>query len=102
MLAKATCKLGTPVTFCTLYIVVFLRATRTTTEQLNNEFNALDTKIKKIKGQINLPSTESDIQEQMEQFLQVTYSLGIAFMETGNIGRGSIYIHIHAYMLHIS
>ncbi|CAK9809134.1 FH2 domain-containing protein 1 [Anthophora plagiata] len=44
-------------------------ATKTTTEQLNNEFNALDSKIKKIKAQINLPSTEADIQEQMAQFL---------------------------------
>ncbi|XP_054009091.1 uncharacterized protein LOC128893568 isoform X1 [Hylaeus anthracinus] len=46
-------------------------ATKTTTEQLNNEFNALDTKIKKIKAQIQLPSTEIDIQEQMAQFLQM-------------------------------
>lgn len=44
---------------------------RTTIEQLNNEFNTLDTKIKKIKSQIQLSSTESDIQEQMAQFLQV-------------------------------
>ncbi|XP_024936099.1 uncharacterized protein LOC107262944 isoform X2 [Cephus cinctus] len=46
-------------------------ATKTTVEQLNNEFNSLDTKIKKIKNQINLPSTETDIQEQMAQFLQM-------------------------------
>ncbi|KZC06411.1 FH2 domain-containing protein 1, partial [Dufourea novaeangliae] len=46
-------------------------ATKTTTEQLSNEFNALDTKIKKIKTQIQLPSTEADIQEQMAQFLQM-------------------------------
>ncbi|XP_043504299.1 uncharacterized protein LOC122525518 [Polistes fuscatus] len=46
-------------------------ATKTTIEQLNNEFNSLDTKIKKIKNQIQLPSTESDIQEQMAQFLQM-------------------------------
>ncbi|GAB1862380.1 FH2 domain-containing protein 1 [Camponotus japonicus] len=46
-------------------------ATKTTIEQLNNEFNTLDTKIKKIKGQIQLSSTESDIQEQMAQFLQM-------------------------------
>ncbi|XP_076666241.1 FH2 domain-containing protein formin 3 isoform X2 [Andrena cerasifolii] len=46
-------------------------ATKTTTEQLNNEFNALDTKIKKIKAQTQLPSTEPDIQEQMAQFLQM-------------------------------
>ncbi|XP_061931495.1 uncharacterized protein LOC107998165 isoform X3 [Apis cerana] len=46
-------------------------ATKSTTEQLNNEFNALDTKIKKIKAQINFPSTETDIQKQMAQFLQI-------------------------------
>ncbi|XP_034177466.2 FH2 domain-containing protein formin 3 isoform X2 [Osmia lignaria lignaria] len=46
-------------------------ATKTTIEQLNNEFNALDTKIKKIKAQIQYPSTEIDIQEQMAQFLQM-------------------------------
>ncbi|KAK0178259.1 hypothetical protein PV328_002226 [Microctonus aethiopoides] len=46
-------------------------ATKTTIEQLNNEFNMLDTKIKKIKNQIQLSSTESDIQEQMAQFLQI-------------------------------
>ncbi|XP_032684457.1 uncharacterized protein LOC116850364 [Odontomachus brunneus] len=46
-------------------------ATKTTIEQLTNEFNSLDTKIKKIKGQIQLSSTESDIQEQMAQFLQM-------------------------------
>ncbi|KAK2586362.1 hypothetical protein KPH14_010652 [Odynerus spinipes] len=46
-------------------------ATKTTIEQLNNEFNSLDTKIKKIKGQIQLPTTEHDIQEQMAQFLQM-------------------------------
>ncbi|XP_051166686.1 uncharacterized protein LOC127284982 isoform X2 [Leptopilina boulardi] len=46
-------------------------ATKTTVEQLNNEFNCLDTKIKKIKSQIQLSSTEADIQEQMAQFLQM-------------------------------
>lgn len=40
-------------------------------EQLTNEFNALDTRIKKIKSQIQLASTETDIQEQMAQFLQM-------------------------------
>lgn len=46
-------------------------ATKTTIEQLTNEFNSLDTKIKKIKNQIQLSSTEDDIQEQMAQFLQM-------------------------------
>ena len=40
-------------------------------EQLTNEFNALDTKMKKIRAQIQLPTTEQDIQEQMAQFLQL-------------------------------
>ncbi|XP_066598097.1 uncharacterized protein form3 isoform X2 [Prorops nasuta] len=46
-------------------------ATKTTIEQLNNEFNSLDTKIKKIKSQIQLPSTEAEIQDQMASFLQM-------------------------------
>ncbi|KAJ8673934.1 hypothetical protein QAD02_005196, partial [Eretmocerus hayati] len=46
-------------------------ATKTTVEQLTNEFNALDTRIKKICSQIQLASTEADIQEQMAQFLQM-------------------------------
>ncbi|XP_015112229.1 uncharacterized protein LOC107037914 [Diachasma alloeum] len=46
-------------------------AAKTTIEQLMNEFNTLDTKIKKIRTQIQLPSTEADIQEQMAQFLQM-------------------------------
>ncbi|XP_058792398.1 uncharacterized protein LOC131664929 isoform X3 [Phymastichus coffea] len=44
-------------------------ATKTTIEQLTNEFNALDTRIKKISSQIELPTTETDIQGQMAQFL---------------------------------
>ncbi|XP_048516246.1 uncharacterized protein LOC105690620 [Athalia rosae] len=46
-------------------------ATRTTIEQLNNEFNSLDTKIKNVKNQLNIPSTDRDIQEQMAPFLQI-------------------------------
>ncbi|XP_015516525.2 uncharacterized protein LOC107221879 isoform X1 [Neodiprion lecontei] len=46
-------------------------ATRTTVEQLSNEFNSLDTKIKNIKNQINIPSTDHDIQEQMAPFLKI-------------------------------
>ncbi|XP_012532243.2 uncharacterized protein LOC105834370 isoform X1 [Monomorium pharaonis] len=46
-------------------------ATKTTIEQLTNEFNSLDTKIKKIKNQIQLSSTENEIQKQMAQFLQM-------------------------------
>ncbi|XP_044001338.1 uncharacterized protein LOC122847607 isoform X1 [Aphidius gifuensis] len=46
-------------------------ATKTTIEQLTNEFNTLDNKIKKINNQIQLLTTEIDIQEQMAQFLQM-------------------------------
>ncbi|XP_012286898.1 uncharacterized protein LOC105703237 isoform X2 [Orussus abietinus] len=46
-------------------------ATKTTVEQLSNEFNSLDTKIKKIKSQIQLPTTDNDIRTQMSQFLQI-------------------------------
>ncbi|XP_063233866.1 uncharacterized protein LOC134537410 [Bacillus rossius redtenbacheri] len=46
-------------------------ATKTTVEQLQNEINTLDSRIKKIKKQIELPSTEKDIKAQMEEFLQM-------------------------------
>lgn len=46
-------------------------ATKTTIEQLTNEFNTLDCKIKKIKNQTQLSTTEIDIQEQMAQFLNM-------------------------------
>lgn len=45
---------------------------RTTVEQLHNEINALDVRIKKIKKQIELPSTEPEIKAQMTNFLEVT------------------------------
>lgn len=45
---------------------------RTTSEQINNEINALDARIKKIKKQIDLATTEDDIKEQMTEFLQVS------------------------------
>ncbi|XP_052890815.1 uncharacterized protein LOC128299021 [Anopheles moucheti] len=44
-------------------------ATKTTVEQISNEMNAIDTRIKKIKKQIELPKTEEDIKFQMEEFL---------------------------------
>lgn len=44
---------------------------RTTVEQLQNEINTLDTRIKKIRKQIELPSTEKEIKAQMIDFLQV-------------------------------
>ncbi|XP_014252125.1 FH2 domain-containing protein 1 isoform X2 [Cimex lectularius] len=46
-------------------------ATKTTTEQLQNEINALDSRIKKVHRQIDLPSTEKEIKEQMDNFLKI-------------------------------
>uniref|UniRef100_A0A182QQ11 FH2 domain-containing protein n=1 Tax=Anopheles farauti TaxID=69004 RepID=A0A182QQ11_9DIPT len=44
-------------------------ATKTTVEQISNEVNAIDNRIKKIKKQIELPKTDEDIKFQMEEFL---------------------------------
>ena len=57
-----------------LKIVAFLRFFfRTTVEQINNEIIALDTRIKKIKKQVDLPTTETDIKLQMAEFLLVCF-----------------------------
>lgn len=42
---------------------------RTTVEQINNEINALDARIIKIKRQVELPTTETDVKRQMTDFL---------------------------------
>ncbi|XP_076275391.1 FH2 domain-containing protein formin 3 isoform X1 [Rhynchophorus ferrugineus] len=44
-------------------------AAKTTVEQLHNEINALDVRIKKINKQIDIPSTEPEIKGQMTEFL---------------------------------
>jgi hypothetical protein len=44
-------------------------------EQLHNEINALDSRIKKVRKQIDLPSTEKEIKMQMGEFLQVDKTL---------------------------
>ncbi|XP_069681038.1 uncharacterized protein [Periplaneta americana] len=44
---------------------------RTTVEQLHNEINALDSRIQKVRKQIDLPSTEDEIKMQMGEFLQM-------------------------------
>ncbi|XP_062563200.1 FH2 domain-containing protein 1 isoform X2 [Armigeres subalbatus] len=44
-------------------------ATKTTVEQISNEINAIDNRIKKIKKQIELPKTEPDIKYQMDEFI---------------------------------
>ncbi|XP_023310886.1 inverted formin-2 [Anoplophora glabripennis] len=52
-------------------ISVLEDAAKTTVEQLHNEINALDVRIKKVKKQIDLPTTEPEIKEQMVVFLQM-------------------------------
>ncbi|XP_026474847.1 uncharacterized protein LOC113378522 [Ctenocephalides felis] len=52
-------------------MTVLESASKTTVEQLHNEINALDARIKKIKIQIDLPTTEMEIKQQMEEFLQI-------------------------------
>lgn len=51
-------------------ISVLEDAAKTTVEQLQNEINVLDGRIKKIKKQIELPTTEIEIKNQMMEFLQ--------------------------------
>ncbi|XP_047102012.1 uncharacterized protein LOC124721206 [Schistocerca piceifrons] len=46
-------------------------ATKTTVEQLQNEINALDGRMKKIRKQIDLPTTEMEIKSQMSDFLKM-------------------------------
>lgn len=41
---------------------------------MHNEINTLEVRIKKIKKQIELPSTENEIKGQMTEFLQVRYT----------------------------
>ena len=40
-------------------------------EQIKNEINTLDGRIKKIKQQVDLASTDNDIKQQMAEFLEV-------------------------------
>lgn len=47
-------------------------ASKTTVEQIQNEINALDARIKKIKKVIELPTTETEIKQQMADFLLVS------------------------------
>jgi hypothetical protein len=58
--------------FCSVqFVTECWSVCRTTVEQLQNEINALDTRIKKVRKQIDLPSTEKEIKMQMGEFLQV-------------------------------
>ncbi|GLH12264.1 Protein diaphanous [Gryllus bimaculatus] len=52
-------------------MTVLEESTKTTVEQLQNEINALDSRIKKVRKQIDLPSTEKEIKSQMGEFLQM-------------------------------
>lgn len=47
-------------------------AAKSTVEQLQNEINALEVRIKKIKKIIELPTTETEIKQQMADFLLVS------------------------------
>lgn len=49
-----------------------LSSHRTSVDQLNNELTALDTRIRKIKKQIESQQTQSDIKEQMAEFVKVS------------------------------
>lgn len=51
---------------------IFIR--RITAEQINNEINALEQRINKIKRQIELPTTETDLKQQMTEFLHMAES----------------------------
>ncbi|XP_034480692.1 uncharacterized protein LOC117786504 [Drosophila innubila] len=44
-------------------------ASKTTMEQINNEISTLENRIKRITKQIELPTTDADIKDQMLQFL---------------------------------
>lgn len=45
---------------------------RTTVEQINNEIIIMDGRLKKIKKQIELTTTEEDIKIQMIEFMKVS------------------------------
>ncbi|XP_017071188.2 formin-J [Drosophila eugracilis] len=49
-------------------------ASKTTSEQINNEINTLDGRIRRIARQIEQPATDADIKDQMADFLQAAES----------------------------
>lgn len=55
---------------CSSLSFSFLFSFRTTSEQITNEINALEARITKIKRQIDLSTTETDLKYQMSDFLQ--------------------------------
>lgn len=54
----------------TTQLTTLENASKISVEQLNNEINALDTRIKKIHRQVELAATDRDIKLQMSEFLQ--------------------------------
>lgn len=54
---------------------------RTTVEQLQNEINALDSRFKIVRKQIELPNTEQDIKNQMIEFLKVNTMTNIVVIK---------------------
>ena len=56
-------------------------ATKTTVDQLRNEVNALDVRIKNIAAQIDAPTTPADIQLQMADFLRMAKTEVAALQE---------------------
>ncbi|KAH8239970.1 hypothetical protein KR032_009859 [Drosophila birchii] len=57
-------------------------ASKTTSEQINNEINTLDGRIRRIARQIEQPATDADIKEQMAEFLQAAES-ELAVLQSG-------------------
>lgn len=57
-------------------------ASKTTSDQINYEINALDVRIKKIKRQVEQPTTDLDIKEQMTEFLR-TAENEVAILQRG-------------------
>nr|XP_036670775.1 formin-J [Drosophila suzukii]XP_036670776.1 formin-J [Drosophila suzukii] len=57
-------------------------ASKTTSEQINNEINTLDGRIRRIARQIEQPATDVDIKEQMADFLQAAES-ELAVLQAG-------------------
>jgi hypothetical protein len=60
---------------------------RTTVEQLQNEINALDGRIKKVRKEIDRPSTEKEIKMQMAEFLQVGRSAALFHIDKHSIAQ---------------
>lgn len=56
-----------------LFKILYFAFNRTTVEQLQNEINALDSRFKVVRKQIELPNTEQDIKNQMIEFLKVGF-----------------------------